>query len=254
MNPDVFHAASSGASRFNENLSESVVNFNHMRSNVFEAASSNASLLSQILAGRPIDSRQVTVGKNTILHVALQFKQLEATATIVNLFPDLVFEVNSRGDTPLHIAARTGEHSLVKLLMGQDIGTGGQQKLLRMVNLDGDNALHVAARHASTTVVKELINNYDTANLVSQKNNAGESALFLAVDRQDYDMATYILRSAPECCYDGRHGMNVLHALVIHTSACKFCPILLLKYIGGVYFAYTSQSNWKPIISMTSFC
>ena len=30
----------------------------------------------------------------------------------------------------------------------------------------------------------------------------------------------------------GRHGMNVLHALVIHTSSCKCFSILLLKYFG----------------------
>ena len=136
---------------------------------------------------------------------------------------------------------------MVKLLMdqdkNQDIETGGRPKLLSMRNLDGDNALHVAVRHGNLEVVKELIKERDPGELASQKNNAGESALFLAVDRQDYGMASYILDNAPDCSYDGRHGMNVLHALVIHTSTCKCCPILLLKYMGSVYFACTPQSN-----------
>ena len=79
-------------------------------------------------------------------------------------------------------------------------------------------------------IVKELIK--EDQELVKHVNNAGESTLFLAVDRQHYDMALHILSNAPDCSYAGRHGMNVLHALVIHTSSCKFCSILLLKYFA----------------------
>ena len=81
-------------------------------------------------------------------------------------------------------------------------------------------------------VVRELINENDPAELAMQVNKAGESALFLAVDSQDYDIASHILRNAPDCSYAGRHGMNVLHALVIHTSSCKCYSNLLLKYFA----------------------
>ena len=224
MDPKVFRAASSGDSSFFENLSES-------KSNILQ---------------------QVTIGKNTVLHVALQFKQFKAAESIVNSIPSLAYETNSKGNTPLHVAARIGVFPMVKLLIDQakkpeakkpDVKTSGRQQLLRMVNLDGDTALHVAVRYGNSEVVKELINREDPAELAKQVNKAGESALFLAVDRQDYGMASHVLDNAPDCSYAGRHGMNVLHALVIHTSTCKCCPILLLKYMGSVYFAYTSQSN-----------
>ena len=179
---------------------------------------------------------EVTPEENTVLHVALQFKQFDAAKNIVNLIPILILKRNSKGNTPLHVAAMVGASSLVKILIQKakderDLEADGQQ-LLSMVNLDGDTALHVAVRYGNFDVVKELINENDPAELAKKENNARESALFLAVDRQDYDMASYILRNAPYCSYAGRHGMNVLHALVIHTSSCKCFSILLLKYFG----------------------
>ena len=91
-----------------------------------------------------------------------------------------------------------------------------------MVNQDGDIALHVAVRYGNFDVVKELINEKDPAELAKQVNNVGESALLLNVARQDYDKASHILDNGPDCSYAGSHGMNVLHALVIHTSICKY--------------------------------
>ena len=210
-----------------------------MNPQVFKAASSDDSSFFENLAGSDPNSStllQVTIEKNTVLHVALQFKKIEAAKKIVNLSPSLVYETNSNGDTPLHVAATVGISSIVKLLIDQakklDVETDGRQQLLRMVNQDGDTALHVAVRYGNFDVVKELIIENDPAELPMLVNKAGESVLFLAVDRQHYDMASYILSAAPDCSYAGRHGMNVLHALVIHTSSCKFCPILLLKYFA----------------------
>ena len=197
MNPKVFRAASTGDSSFFENLTDALL--------------------------------QVTIGKNTVLHVALQFKQFDAAEKIVNLSPRLVYETNYKGNTPLHVAARVGTSSIVKLLIDmmakgqQDAETSGQQQLLSMVNQDGDTALHVAVQYGNFEVVKELINENDPAELAMKVNNAGESALFLAVDREHYKMANYILNNAPDCSYAGRHGMNVLHAVVLQTTSnCKW--------------------------------
>ena len=220
MDPKVFQEAAFGESSFFENLSES----------------------------KRYTLQQVTIEKNTVLHVALQFKNFKAAESIVKSIPSLVYEVNSKGNTPLHVAAMVGDSSLVKQLIkhAKELGveTGGRQ-LLSKVNLDGDTALHVAVRYGSNNkleIVTELIK--EDQELAKHENNAGESALFLAVDRQLYKMALHILTTAPDSCsYAGRHGMNVLHALVIHTSTCKCCPILLLKYMGSVCYAYTPQSN-----------
>ena len=139
---------------------------------------------------------------------------------------------NSKGNTPLHVAVRwAGTSSTVKLIIQkakdqQDVEAGGQQ-LLSMVNEDGDTALQVAVRYDNDDefeIVRELMK--EDPKLAIHVNNAGESALFLAVDRENYKMARYILSAAlDDCSYAGRHDMNVLHALVLHTSCCKCCSI-----------------------------
>ncbi|KAL0006218.1 hypothetical protein SO802_013779 [Lithocarpus litseifolius] len=187
MNPAMFRAASTGDLSFFEK-------------------NSNSNLL------------EVTPEKNTVLHVATQFNQFEFAKKIVSLSPSLVSQKNSKDNTPLHVASRAGTSSIVKLLIDEarkDNVEAGQQQLLSMVNENRDTALHIAVRYCNYEVVKELINEKDPAELV---NNAGESALFLAVERQRYDIASHILKNAPTCSYAGRHDMNVLHALAFCTS------------------------------------
>ena len=231
MNPEVFRAASSSYSSFFEKLIDP-----------------NSSTL-----------LQVTVEKNTVLHVALQFKKFDAVKNIVNLNPSLGYEKNSKGNTPLHVAARVGDSSMVKLLIDQakyqlDVETGGRQQLLSMMNEDGDTAFLVAVRYGNSDVVKELINETDTAGLAKKENNARESALFLAVDRQDYVMASHILEKAQDCSYAGRHGMNVLHALVIHTSSCKCCSICSLKILHFSFRMWSSEGINIPRVLANQFC
>ena len=208
MNPKVLRAASTGDSSFFENLTDP----------------NGSTLLG------------VTIEKNTVLHVALQYNKFELAEKIVNLSPSLVYGKNSKGNTPLHVAAMVGTSSLVRLLIDHakmlDIESGGGQ-LRSMLNLYGDTTLHIAVRYGKFEIVKELIK--EDTEMAKHENKAGESALFLAVDKQRYDMASYILSAAPNCSYAGRHGMNVLHALVIHTSTCKCCPILLFKYFRNTW-------------------
>ena len=131
-----------------------------------------------------------------------------------------------------------GTSSLVKFLIDHakklNVEAGGHRQLLRMVNILGkDTALHIAVRYGKFEIVKMLIK--EDPELAKYVNKAGESALFLAVDKQRYDIAFYILSAASDCSYAGRHGMNVLHAIAIHTSSCKCCPILLFKYCRNMW-------------------
>ena len=201
-----------------------------------DASSSDSSFFEKLTDSNSSTLLQVTVAKNTVLHVALQFKNFKAAESIVKLSPSLVLETNSKGNTPLHVAVRVGDSSMVKLLIDEaknpDVEADGQQQLLSMVNQDGDTALHIAVRYDNDNefeIVKELIK--EDQELAKHKNNAGESALFLAVDRQHYDMALHILSKAPDCSYAGRHDMNVLHALAF--CNCKCYSNLLLKYFSS---------------------
>ena len=209
MNRETYIAASTGVLSFFENL-----------------VASDSTLL------------QVTIEKNTILHIAVQFKQYEVAKKIVCLRGCLAMQTNSKDNTPLHVAAKVGNLEMVRFLIDhaedQDVETGAPQ-FLSMVNLGGDTALHVAVQYGNFEVVKELIK--EDPKLAMCANNAGESILFLAVDRNLYDIASYILSATPEFSCAGRHGMNVLHALVIQTSNCKCCSIQSAANIF-MYFSF----------------
>ena len=169
---------------------------------------------------------QVTIEKNNVLHIAVQFKKYEVAKKIVCLCRCLAKQTNSKDNTPLHVAAKVGDPQMVRFLIDhaedRDVEIGARQ-LLRMVNLEGDTALHIAVQYGKFEVVKELIK--EDSKLAMCVNNVGESILFLAVERDLYDIASHILSTTPECSCVGRHGMNVLHALVIYTSDCKCCSI-----------------------------
>ncbi|GMY20731.1 ankyrin repeat-containing protein At5g02620-like [Fagus crenata] len=162
--------------------------------------------------------QQVTYGDNTILHVAANFKNTEAATKILDLDRSLLCKTNKKGDTPMHIAARLGCSEMVELLINcakEDVEEG--RKLLTTVNLEKDTALHVAVRKGHLGIVKLLIQEDKT--LAMMINEAKESPLFLAVDREFYKIALEILKF--ECSVQGRKNIYALHAAVIRTHKCK---------------------------------
>jgi ankyrin repeat protein len=178
MNPQMYLVASTGDSSFFDRLTDS-----------------DSTLL------------QVTTEKNTVLHIAVQFKKYEVAKKIVSLSRCLAKQKNSKDNTPLHVAAKVGDPQMVRFLIDhaedRDVETGARQ-LLHMVNLERDTALHVAVQYGNFEVVKELIK--EDLELAKYENKAGESALFLAVDRELYDIASHILSAAPDyCSCAGRH-------------------------------------------------
>ncbi|KAK7817067.1 hypothetical protein CFP56_043275 [Quercus suber] len=91
--------------------------------------------------------------------------------------------------------------------------------------------MHVAVRYCNFEVVKELINEKDPADLV---NKAGESALFLAVERQLYDIAYHILKKSSNMLLCWKDDMNVLHALAFCTRYDKRCRRVVSPQRGTV--------------------
>lgn len=72
-----------------------------------------------------------------------------------------------------------------------EVEVGRNHELLRMGNLEMDTVLHDAVRNGHFDIVELLIREHPR--LTSLTNNAGESALFLAVDRAFYKIALHIL-------------------------------------------------------------
>ncbi|XP_022719716.1 ankyrin repeat-containing protein ITN1-like [Durio zibethinus] len=165
---------------------------------------------------------QVTTQEDNILHVAAKYNLKRMAEEIIRLPPlvSLVNQKNSKGDTPLHIAARLGSLGTAQVLincantMTQEIEAG--ERLIRMVNMEQDTALHDAVRNGHDQIAELLIREDPELTLLT--NDAEESPLFIAVDKKYIDIAKLILQVAPFCSFQGRNNMNALHAAVIRSQ------------------------------------
>ena len=177
--------------------------------------------------------RGVTSTKNTILHVAVKSGKTKIAKKIIDFDPSLLLERNSKGNTPLHIAASLGHLDMTKFLLSQHQHM--TVPLLNITNESNETALHGAVRNGHNEIVKKLIEKCPS--LTSLRNKDGESPLFIAVDRGFFDIATHIL-DIEECCeYRGSKGKNVLHAAAIRIDKSESPN--MFKFIN-FNFAHTS--------------
>ncbi|KAJ4950385.1 hypothetical protein NE237_027217 [Protea cynaroides] len=150
---------------------------------------------------------QETHQKNTVLDVAVKIAapktpyesggELGLIRKICELRPSLIGRANSKGDTPLHIAARGGRYDLVGILIDESRFDDG---VLTMVNSKKDTALHEALRsrnfyylvYKPLPVVEALIRkNEELSNLI---NEDSESPVFIAARKGLYESLELLLK------------------------------------------------------------
>ena len=100
----------------------------------------------------------LTPKKNTILHIAAQFGQLQCVVWIIQHYCEdssLPQLPNLKGDSPLHLAAKEGHLEVVQSLIcaarelsetDTESGIEAYRAMLRMTNNENDTALHEAVR------------------------------------------------------------------------------------------------------------
>ncbi|KAM2002600.1 hypothetical protein ACFX15_026280 [Malus domestica] len=186
----------------------------------------------------------LTATKNTVLHIYTAcyrhppHKESEddipkSTNTLdgmLKMCPALLWQQNESGDTALHIVARYGHAGIVGALIhatktynSGDLEQGcaissedapsQEQKLIRKTNNKKDTALHEAVRFNYFAVVK-ILTKADTEFSYST-NDAGETPLYLAVERGYSACCDAILEHCKNPTYKGPNGRTALHAAVI---------------------------------------
>uniref|UniRef100_A0A2N9G8W6 Uncharacterized protein n=1 Tax=Fagus sylvatica TaxID=28930 RepID=A0A2N9G8W6_FAGSY len=181
----------------------------------------------------PLDSL-LTPNRNTILHIYLTAltKEPESTTTnfvkeILHKCPSLLWQPNAKDETPLHIAARYGHATIVKDLIEcaesldqQDLESGSNtnnanavNKMLEMKNNEKDTALHKAVRNEHLEVVKLLIQKGPNFSYLA--NDAGETPLYIAVERNFKNLVSEILNTCTSLAHGGPLGRTTLHAAII---------------------------------------
>ncbi|KAM5576899.1 ankyrin repeat-containing protein [Rosa sericea] len=237
--------------------------FNAMDPPVYEAAASgDLRFLKEVRDGdRSVDILfQKTPKNNNVLHIAAQFKQTHFFKEFPNhIRSSLFWATNTKGDTPMHIAARVGCVKLVEFLIDHarklqtdaaDEETGpadaeAYKELLRMTNSEKDTALHVAVKCGHHDVVILLMD--ADPELCCYTNNAGESPLFLAVCKGFPKIGSYILENSPaSLSFEGVKGVTALHAAVTHNSTCKdIVEIMVSK--NPKMIQEVDELGWTPL-------
>ncbi|KAG2633358.1 hypothetical protein PVAP13_2NG272203 [Panicum virgatum] len=108
--------------------------------------------LIEIMASNPDAVFSVTAGNNTVLHIAAAHghdRFVQDTLLFMNLDVELIVSQNVDGDTPLHLAVKTGQVELVQHLLRYVTWASGVpanlQEPLIMLNNKGNTLLHEAA-------------------------------------------------------------------------------------------------------------
>ncbi|XP_059663867.1 protein ACCELERATED CELL DEATH 6-like [Cornus florida] len=124
----------------------------------------------------PATCVQLGPQKNTVLHIATNFEHYEIVKLVCKDLPYLAAEKNAKGDTALHIAARSGNSWLVALLLDCD----HIKEVLSEQNEDGNTALHEALCCCCEEVPRMLIDK--DRNVSYSVNKEGKSLLYLAAE------------------------------------------------------------------------
>ena len=164
----------------------------------------------------------LTPNRNTVLHIYLtsltkRSKESKLSTAfveeILRTCPLLLSQANVKGETLLHIAARYGHDTIVKVLiqhakvLQQDLGSGVNiivKEMLEMMNNGKDTALHEAVRNNHLEVVKLLIE--EGPDFSYSQNEAGETPLYIAVERGFKEVMDYILCKCTSPAHDGPLG------------------------------------------------
>ncbi|KAM4113792.1 hypothetical protein ACJW30_04G022800 [Castanea mollissima] len=171
----------------------------------------------------PLD-QLLTPNRNTVLHIHLtslnESESKDSKSKDVRIFfhekdsksstdfveellqkcPSLLWQANVKGETPLHIAARYGHAAIV------------DEMLEEKTENEKDTALHEAVRGNHLEVVKRLIE--EGPDFSYSQNDAGETPLYMAVEREFKEVAFYILKTCKSPAHDGPLGRTTLHAAV----------------------------------------
>ncbi|KAF5468660.1 hypothetical protein F2P56_012799, partial [Juglans regia] len=234
------------------------------------AAKGNLESLEQYDISHPLDGF-LTVNKNTILHICISSILIEEEShavggtnetsaakfvkDVLDKCPSLLLKANAEGDTPLHVAARYGHASIVKVLFEhnksqhQDIESGVVEAATEMIgklNKERDTALHEAVRHNhNIEVVKQLLMEVDPE-FSFGANVAGETPLYLAAERHFPDLVSEILNTFQSPAYNGPLGRTALHAATLSNDAGMTKNILKRSY-GRDLCKQVDQNRWTPL-------
>lgn len=198
---------------------------NHIDSELYRAVVNDRTDILKKMDGRLMFSDQLTPAKNTVLHLACQYGSIKCVKQILSVDESLLFKINSRGETALHVAARQGQYHVVVALVNtaksfilqpdylQNTSLTVIQNLIRISDEQFETALHVAVRYNHNKVVELLVKEDPSHEYPQNKHN--ETPLYMACTRCYAPIVRTLLDSCESPTFGGPDGKTALHAAVL---------------------------------------
>jgi ankyrin repeat protein len=123
---------------------------------------------------------------------------------------------NATKDEALHTAVKNGNESTVRLLVSHGANIEAQE--------DGENAIHIASRKGFESIAIFLLDN--RPDLLDNKSMKGETALYLATDKEHGVLATKLIQRGAEIHLKPSFGGSILYCA--SKSGLKDVVMLLL--------------------------
>ncbi|KAK9183119.1 hypothetical protein WN944_026268 [Citrus x changshan-huyou] len=168
--------------------------------------------------------------RNTILHVNIICQETENASTkfveeILEICPALLIQVNTKGDTPLHVAAKFRHSDIVRVLIDRakvaqhgveesESGVEAARQMIRMVNNKKNTALHDAMFPGNMEVVKILTK--EDPDYPYSANDYGKTPLYMAAESESSDMVLTLLENCTSLSHEGPNGKTALHAAAMY--------------------------------------
>ena len=160
------------------------------------------------------DDKPQNGNRETPLHLAVKSGNLEIVKILVkqegNYGPD-PNTCNRNGDTALHFAVKSGNLEIVKILVKQEGNYGPDPNIC---NRNGDTALHFAVKSGNLEIVKILVKqegNYGPDPNICNRN--GDTALHLALKAKSSELAEILLEETDLNLCD-RNGNTMIHLAI----------------------------------------
>ncbi|KAF8410682.1 hypothetical protein HHK36_003215 [Tetracentron sinense] len=211
------------------------------------AKSGDVDSLKQLVNENPGLLLKVTPHENTALHLAVRLGHKDFVIEAYRGCHVLLTQANLNGDTPLHIAARSGYFSIVSFLVAQIIATSSPKD----VENGSEEALEILRWGNNNTALHEAHSLEQNHNLAKNRHH-GRTPLHYAASLGDRKMVRRLLQSdAYSIAYLlDKDGLSPLHIAAEkgHTGVIKeliqFCPdsgeLLDLSGRNALHVAVTS--------------
>jgi hypothetical protein len=165
---------------------------------------------------------------------------------------ELLTQPDTRGRTPLHIAASLGHASFIKALLYAPLPVGGRAAAMCVPDCDGRTPLHCAAANghgdaASALLDMDTTNDSGPASLRRRADARGHAAVHLAWKRGSFRLA---LRMLPACQLAGLHVTAVVSYVLQHALPIVFMELrdswaTVAGFAAALFALQWADARWR---------